>query len=126
MDQDVNVHRVLKAHVGTIKALMDRFDGKATQPPDGSFATDDCGFGRWLTRLPPHFQALPEYRRCRDLHDAFHRHVDDVLDLLDRGDRNGALRLIGPCQAFSQTSRALILAFDDLNDRIVETSPTAD
>lgn len=123
MVDDPVLRMALAAHTQTIKALLDYIDGREARLP--SFARDgaSCLIGRWLVGEGARFADLPSYARAKDVHDQFHDAVNEVVALLDGGDKTEAMAKLRGGSPFSHLSRQMLAAFEELSEVVAALPP---
>lgn len=108
----------IKSHARSIKALMDYIDGHEPEPPSVLLDAQGCDLGRWLDGDGARFASLTEYTKLRTLHAQYHQDLSEITALVKAGDSVSALARLKHGSEFAELTRGLMLAFDELCERI--------
>lgn len=125
MAEDELLEFAMAAHTTAVKALMDYLDGSISTLPPSAHGAEDCELGRWFDGEGARYAVLPSYVRARDIHQRFHAALVDIARLAMRGSRDEALIRLRSGSAFSQLSRNVVTAIDELEQSIAQHGPVA-
>ncbi len=89
---------------------------------DAKVVAEDCHckLGKWLYAEGRKFQSEVEYEDLRRVHAEFHRHAAQVVEAVDRGDREGARAMLAPGSAYADASTAVFVAIGAIKARVAE------
>lgn len=125
MAEDELLEFAMAAHTTAVKALMDYLDGSIPKLPPSAHGAEDCGLGRWFDGEGARYAVLPACGRARDIHQRFHAALVDIARLATLGSRDEALARLRSGSPFSQLSRSVVVAIDELAQSITQHGPVA-
>ena len=109
-DQSEQINKALLAHGAWKHRLNTAVTTGKSEFTVAQVETDDrCDFGQWFYGLPADLRATQCANKVRELHAQFHREAARVLGLALRGDKEHALKALGPGEKYSTVSGQLTL-----------------
>jgi hypothetical protein len=109
----------LGAHARWIAKLREFIYGAGDMDVDIVGRDDQCELGRWIYGVGARFRKLEEYRRAKEIHQAFHRRAVKVVTMVNRGQRLEAAADLAPGGELRGLSVVLANAFATLNRKIL-------
>lgn len=113
----MDIKRAIFSHMAWIGDFKHRLGRGETIAAEDAGQTDRCEIGRWFIEHEGDLGGMAEYKAARDTHDQFHACVRDALLEAEKGDSDGAMKLLDESGLCVGISRDLMERLDALFSR---------